>query len=148
MTTSSHTDSRAAGASLPRMFGQRDYLLPDTVHTNIPRQHYEGAPGMWAYARGLLVETCRVLPATPVGLFYRVCTDSVGNTAAVVVTAIARDDNNDIVTVIWRQEHGMAEAGPIGWQLTIDGAVPHNGSGRVRPSPPILATIISRTVNG
>lgn len=49
------TDSPAEQTSRPRVFGQRDYTLPDSVRTNIPRQHYDGAPRLWAYARGLLI---------------------------------------------------------------------------------------------
>lgn len=36
--------SRATTFARPRMFGQRDYLLPNTVHSNIPRQHGDGEP--------------------------------------------------------------------------------------------------------
>jgi hypothetical protein len=145
MTTNSH----AAETALPRMFGQRDYRLPDSVQTNISRQHYDGAPGMWDYARGLLIETCLVLPWTPLTLFLGVEPFNDEETSAVVVTIVAQDENRDIVTVVWRQDHGVGAQGQDVWQLTINGAVHHHrGSTHVRPSPPILASIIRDTING
>ena len=147
------SDSRAEHTPRPRMFGQRDYTLPDTVRTNIPRQHYDGAPGLWAYARGLLIETCYALPWTPLALFVGVETDDADNTTAVVVTIIAKDEttghNNDIVTVVWRQDRDPGDQGHGVWQLTVNGAVRrHPGSTHVRPSPPILAGIIRDAING
>lgn len=153
---------QAANTVRPRMFGRGDYMLPPTVQTNIPRQHYHGAPGLWAYARGFLVETCYALPWTPVALFVRVHSDnSTDDTTAVVLTMIARDEDNEVVTVVWRQEYDTtstpdnnkpsnsqpsSDRTATTWQLTIDGAVPHQGTGGVRPSPPILADIIRRAV--
>jgi hypothetical protein len=94
------------------MFGQRDYTLPHTVQTNIPPQRYEGEPGMWAYARGLLIETCYALPWTPLSLFVGVEPLNDNNTSALVLTIVAKDENKDsdrdIVTVVWRQDHGGA----------------------------------------
>ena len=147
------TDSRTDQAARPRMFGQRDYVLPDSVRTNISRQHYDGAPGLWTYARGLLIETCYALPWTPLALFVSVETDNDDNTTAVVLTLIAKDentdDNNDIVTVVWRQDHGAGSQDHDVWQLTINGAVRRRpGSTHVRPSPPILAAIIRDAING
>jgi hypothetical protein len=134
------TDSQATATAQPRLFGQPRYVLPDTVHTNISRQHYDGAPGLWAYARGLLVETSHAPSWTPVALYVRVCTDSSDNTTAVVLTLIARDENNQIVTVVWRQEHGTGDRTSNGWQFTIDGVVPHQSTGRLRPSPSVSPT--------
>lgn len=127
---------QATNTARPRMFGQGDYVLPHTVQTNIPRQHYHGAPGLWAYARGVLVETCYALPWTPIALFVRVhADDSTDGTTAVALTMIARDEDNEVVTVVWRQEYGTTDtpcshqpnSGRTGtaWQLTIDGTVPH-----------------------
>jgi hypothetical protein len=147
------TDSRTEQAARPRMFGQRAYTLPDSVRTNIPRQHYDGAPGLWAYARGLLIETCYAMPWTPLALFVGVEPDNDDSTTAVVLTIIAKDEstvyNNNIVTVVWRQDHDLGGRGNGAWQLTINGAVRrHPGSTHVRPSPPILAGIIRDAVNG
>lgn len=149
MTTDSH-----ATTTRPRMFGQRDYILPDTVQSNIYPQHYDGAPGLWAYARALLIETCDALAWTPLSLFVGVEFDTdTDDTTAVVLTIVARDEHQDrtkdVVTVVWRQDYGTGAQGRDVWQLTINGAVRHHpGSTHVRPSPPILATIIRDAVNG
>lgn len=86
---------------------------------------------------------------------------STDDTSAVVLTMIACDEGNEVVTVVWRQDYGTTDhpnsnqpssgrmgSGRMGtaWRLTIDGAVPHQGTGGVRPSPPILADIIRRAV--
>jgi hypothetical protein len=130
------------------MFGQAMYVLPETVQANISRQHYHGAPGLWEYARGVLVETSRALRGMPLAVFSRVEADDSERTTAVVITAVARAENNDVVTVVWRQEyHGDEQES--GWLLTVNGVVPHDqGTGRVRPAPPFLADIVFRAVNG
>lgn len=47
------------------------------------------------------------------------------------------------------QPYGTGAQGRDVWQLAINGAVRHHpGSTHVRPSPPILATIIRDAVNG
>ncbi|OLF08572.1 hypothetical protein [Actinophytocola xanthii] len=73
-----------------------------------------------------------------------------------MLTMIARDEDNEVVAVVWRQEYGTTDPPSshqpnssrtgTGWQLTIDGAVPHQGTGGVRPSPPILADIIRHAI--
>lgn len=138
--------SRTADTAQPRMFGQRVYVLPDTVQSDIPRRAVAGEYGRWTYARAVLVEICDALQYTPVALYDRLCTDSIGNPAAVVITVIARDENDEIVTVVWRQDRGLNGHGPNGWELTINGAVPDGGTGRLRPSPPMLADIIRRAI--
>lgn len=139
--------SRTADTAKPRMFGQHEYVLPDTVQSNVPQHASDDEPARFAYARGLLVALSRLLPCTPLSLYVRLCTDSVGNPAAVVITVIAMDENDEILTVVWRQERGLAALGPNDWQLTINGAVPHGGTGRIRPAPPMLATIVGRALN-
>jgi hypothetical protein len=117
--------SRTTTFAQPRMFGKRDYLLPHTVHSNIPHQHGDGEPVLWAYAGGLLLETCYALPLTPLALFVGAETDTDGDTTAVVLTIVATDENTDrktgsegIVTVVWRQDRGTGAQGRDVWQLT------------------------------
>ena len=111
MTTDSH-----ATTTRPRKFGQRDYILPDTVQSNIYPQHYDGAPGLWAYARALLIETCDALAWTPLSLFVGVEFDNdTDDTTAVVLTIVARDEHQDrtkdVVTVVWRQDYSTGSPG-------------------------------------
>jgi hypothetical protein len=143
-----HTSgSRSADTAQPRMFGQHGYVLPNTVRSNVARHASANEPTRFAYARGFLVELNRLLSYRPLSLYVRLCTDSVGNPTAVVITVIAVDENDEILTVVWRQERGLDALGPNDWQLTINGAVPHGGTGRLRPAPPMFATIVSRALN-
>lgn len=95
------------------------------------------------------------MPLTPLALFVGVETDTDGDTTAVVLTIVAKDENTDretgsedIVTVVWRQDRGTGAQGRDVWQLTINAAAHHHpGSRHVRPSPPILASIIRDALN-
>jgi hypothetical protein len=148
MTSNTQTGS----AGRPRRFGQHTYVLPASVQSNIPPYPSRDEVGRCAYARGLLVEISRTLPCTPLALYVRLCTDHIGNPTAVVITVIAQDEHDEILTIVWRQERGLNALGPNHWQLTINGAIPHrgtDGSDRRRhgwptssaaPSPPDPAT--------
>ncbi len=128
--------------SSPRLFGQRDYVLPDEVHTNLPRQRYDGEPGGWHRARGLLIELCRELGATPQALYHQPLETPEGNPDGVVVTAIVKHSGR-FTTVVWRQqEHqpGRRQRQPS-WQLTVNGLTPPHGTGHVSPAPPWLARL-------
>jgi hypothetical protein len=125
------------------MFGQRDYVLPAEVHTNLPRQGYDGEPGGWNRARGLLMELAWALGATPEALYHRPLETPEGNPDGVVVTAIVKDSRHSITTVVFRrQEHqpGNRQRRPW-WQLTVNGTTPPQGTGHVSPAPPWLARI-------
>jgi hypothetical protein len=43
----------------------RSYALPDSVDSNLPHRGNVDGPGAWAVARGVLVELCRALDASP-----------------------------------------------------------------------------------
>jgi hypothetical protein len=118
------------------MFGQPDYVLPDDVHTNLPRQGYHGEPAGWRRARGLLIELARAVQASPVALYLCPLETSDGDPDGVAVTAIVRDAHRLITTVVWRH---MID--PQRWQLSINGSTPPDCSGRVAPSPPWLARL-------
>lgn len=150
MTTDTTSPSQPTEpAAAPRMFGQRTYVLPDEVHTNLPRQGYDAEPPGWNRARGLLVELCRELAATPIALYHRPLETPTGNPNGVVVTAIVRDSHNQIVTVVWRrQHHPRRRWHQQGWQLTVNGVTPPRGHGLVPAAPPWLARIARSVIDG
>lgn len=133
----------------PRMFGQRDYVLPAEVHTNLPRQGYDGEPAGWHRARGLLIELGHALQAAPLVLLHRPLETPEGNPDGVVITAIVTDSRGRHTTVVLRQqEHptGRRERRPS-WQLTINGVTPRLGTGRVLPAPPWLARLATTALD-
>jgi hypothetical protein len=65
----------------------------------------------------------------------------------VVVTAIVRDRQGEIVTVVWRRQlHPLRRGQRRGWQLTVNGITPPHGHGTVPPAPPWLARIACRVI--
>lgn len=136
-------------SSAPRMFGQRDYVLPAEVHTNLPHQGYDGEPGGWHRARGLLMELSWALDATPEALIYRPLETPEGNPDGVVVTAIVQDNRGQHTTVVLReQEHPQGSRKRLpSWQLTVNGKTPGLGSGRRVPAPPWLARLVTTAID-
>ena len=134
----------------PRMFGQRSYLLPDDVHTNLPHSpSHDTEPGEWHRARGLLIELCWQLDATPVALYLRSLRTPTGNPDGVVVTAIARDQHDQIHTVVWR--HQLHPCGPAlqpEGQLTVNGMTPPRSTGKLPPTAPWLARLATSILHG
>jgi hypothetical protein len=112
----------------------RSYLLPDNVKTNIPRRGYPGSYGAHDWARGHLVELHQRLGGTALSLHYRELLTRhphddpqrvpnhlpVGNE----VTVRLRDHDDQLVTVVTREE--WAPYGPRGdqWQATVNGEIP------------------------
>jgi hypothetical protein len=134
----------------PRMFGQRSYVLPDDVHTNLPHRPSDDAePGEWHRARGLLIELCRQLDATPVALYLRSLRTPIGNPDGVVVTAIARDQHDQIHTVVWRHQlHPQGPALQPEGHLTVDGMDPPYSTGKVPPTAPWMARLAVSILDG
>lgn len=138
----------------------RSYVLPDDVGTNIPSRGYVGSLGAHDWARGHLVELCQRLSGAPVSVHYRellTCHPHedpdttpahlpVGNE----VTAVLRDHDGQLVTVVTRDE--SAPYGPRGdyWQVTVNGEIPTDaddpalrGVHAYPPSLPFLAHLVA-----
>src|SRR5262245_2173113 len=77
--------------------------LPDTVHTNIPRQPQPAGDATANHARGILVHLSRDLHGTPIALYHQPLKTRTGDTIGSVVTAIARDHDDQLITVVWRE---------------------------------------------
>lgn len=124
---------------------RRSYLLPDTVHSTIPRRPQPAEIGAHWVARGLLVETAAALHATPHRLTYREeRLASGGHDDVVSITALLTLPGGGLPTptvVALRYGH-LASYGGDFWQLTVDGAVPAGGAGVHLPSPAALARIV------
>lgn len=139
------TSAQPTPLSQPPLFGQDRYVLPDGVHTNLPRHGYDGEPGSWERARGLLLELGRQLSATPVALYHQPQYARGGNPAGLVVTAIVRRGDGQITTVIVRLHEGPVDGTyQRSWQVIVDG-VTHPG-GRVLASPPLLAQFVAQAL--
>ncbi|MFI6029474.1 hypothetical protein [Amycolatopsis magusensis] len=138
---------------------RRSYLLPEQVETNIPRRGYLGSYGAHDWARGHLVELHRRLGGVPLSLHYRELLTRlphedpkrvpehlpVGNE----VTAVLRDPDGQLVTVITRDER--APYGPRGdyWEVSVNGEIPVDGDDPALtghhaypPSLPFLAFLV------
>ncbi|WP_103337704.1 hypothetical protein [Amycolatopsis sp. CA-126428] len=125
----------------------RSYVLPESVVCNIPRRGSLGSYGAWNVARGVLVELCLALPATPVSLLYdepaqrRNCMR-----VAIRITAHARRADGQDVRVIYRSERTDAEPWPEFWSVAVNGFIPASGRDVRRPSPPWIAHIAAHTL--
>ncbi|UJW32534.1 hypothetical protein L3Q67_01725 [Saccharothrix sp. AJ9571] len=125
----------------------RSYLLPDTVDSNIPRRGGLGEPGAWNVARGLLVELCRALAATPISLRYQELeTRRSRAPIGIRVTAAALRDHRR-VTAIYRRENAPYSTRGDYWLLTVNGLLDPDGEGVHPPSLPRIATIARRTLD-
>lgn len=125
----------------------RSYLLPKSVACNIPHRGSLDGYGAWNVARGILVELCRALPATPVSLLYDEPVQRRDHTRiALRITAHARRTDGLDVIVIYRNEHGDAEPWPEFWSIAVNGFIPATGHDVRRPSPPWIAHTARETL--
>jgi hypothetical protein len=117
------------------------YVLPDFVKTAIPPHHDEQRSGLGVHewARGVLIELCRLFRATPVSLDYVEHVDPVTrnhqrSAIKAVITESATVTNNSAdknetsdgpvatppdLTVEY--SFGPVDNGRITWDLTVDG---------------------------
>ncbi len=115
----------------------RSYLLPESVTCNIPRRRSLDGYGAHNVARGVLVELCRALPATPVSLLYDEPVQRRDWTrTAIRITAHARCADGRDVRVIYRSERNDTEPRAEFWSIAVNGFIPATGHDVVRPSPP------------
>ncbi|MEV4049551.1 hypothetical protein AB0J55_00025 [Amycolatopsis sp. NPDC049688] len=125
----------------------RSYVLPESVACNIPRRGSLDGYGAWNLARGVLVELCHALPATPVSLLYD---EPVQRRdwmrIAIRITAHARRADGQDVRVIYRSERTDAEPWPEFWSVAVNGFIPAFGRNVRRPSPPWIAHIAVQTL--
>ncbi|WIV60650.1 hypothetical protein [Amycolatopsis nalaikhensis] len=125
----------------------RSYVLPESVACNIPRHGSLDDLGAWNVARGVLVELCRALPATPVSLLYDEPVQRRDRTrTAIRVTARARRRDGRDVIVIYRSEHTDAAPWPDFWSVAVNGFIPASGRDVRRPSPPWIAHTAAQTL--
>ncbi|MEV6644321.1 hypothetical protein [Amycolatopsis sp. NPDC051371] len=125
----------------------RSYLLPESVTCNIPHRGSIDGYGAWNTARGVLVELCRTLPATPVSLLYDEPVQRRDRTrVAIRITARARRTDGQDVIVIYRSERGHATPRPEFWSIAVNGFIPASGHGARRPSPPWIAHTAHQTL--
>ncbi|WP_410598008.1 hypothetical protein [Amycolatopsis sp. lyj-23] len=125
----------------------RSYVLPESVVCNIPHRGSLLDYGAWNVARGVLVELCRALPATPVSLLYDEPVQRRNRMrVAIRITAHARRADGQDVRVIYRSERTDAEPWPEFWSVAVNGFIPAAGRDVRRPSPPWIAHIAARTL--
>jgi hypothetical protein len=125
----------------------RSYVLPESVACNIPRRGNLDDLGAWNVARGVLVELCRALPATPVSLLYDEPVQRRDWTRiAIRVTARARRRDGRDVIVIYRSERTDAAPWPDFWSVAVNGFIPASGRDVRRPSPPWIAHTAAQTL--
>jgi hypothetical protein len=125
----------------------RSYLLPESVTCNIPHCGRLGDYGAWNVARGILVELCRALPATPISLLYDEPLQRRDPTRITKrITAHARRADGQDVRVIYRSERGDTEPWPEFWSIAVNGFIPASGRDVVRPSPPWIAHTARKTL--
>jgi hypothetical protein len=118
---------------------RRSYLLPDTAASNIPQRPAPGEPGAYNHARGLLVELSRALRGEPTSLRYTDrCEPTTRRHVDTEVTATVTTASGPVTVVL---THGSAPESPRGdhWQITVNGRIPDDGTGRHLPSLPALA---------
>ncbi|WIV52866.1 hypothetical protein [Amycolatopsis nalaikhensis] len=126
----------------------RSYALPESVACNIPHRGSLDGYGAWNVARGVLVELCRALPATPVSLLYDEPVQRRNRMrVAIRITAHARRCDGQDVRVIYRSERTDAEPWTEFWSIAVNGLIPASGHDGVRPSPPWIAHIAAQTLH-
>jgi hypothetical protein len=125
----------------------RSYVLPESVACNIPHRGSLLDYGAWNLARGVLVELCRALSATPISLLYDEPVQRRNRMrVAIRITAHAwRADGQD-VRVIYRSERTDTEPWPEFWSVAVNGFIPASGRDVRRPSPPWIAYTAVRTL--
>ncbi len=124
----------------------RSYLLPDTVVSNIPRRGNLGEFGAWNAARGVLVELCRALDATPISLRYQdLVVPRTRHPIGMRVTAHARRRTGRDVILVYRRESAPYGRRGDYWSVAINGLIPGEGSGAQPPSLPWLGHLARYT---
>ncbi|WP_284740266.1 hypothetical protein [Amycolatopsis sp. RTGN1] len=122
-------------------------MLPESVACNISRRGGLDDYGAWNVARGVLVELCRALPATPVSLLYDETVQRRDRMrVAIRITAHARRTDGQDVIVIYRSERSDIEPWPEFWSVVVNGFVPASGHDVRRPSPPWIAHTAAQTL--
>ncbi|MBE8524213.1 hypothetical protein ILP97_43200 [Amycolatopsis sp. H6(2020)] len=125
----------------------RSYVLPESVACNIPHRGSLDGYGAWNTARGVLVELCRALPATPVSLLYDEPVQRRDRMrVAIRITARARRVDGQDVIVIYRSERTDTEPWPEFWSVAVNGFIPASGRDVRRPSPPWIAHTAAQTL--
>jgi len=125
----------------------RSYVLPESVTCNIPHRGSLDGYGSWNVARGVLVELCRALPATPVSLLYEEPAQRRHRMrVAIRITAHARRADGQDVRVIYRSERTDAEPWPEFRSVAVNGFIPASGREVRRPSPPWIAHTAAHTL--
>ncbi|WP_214406334.1 hypothetical protein [Pseudonocardia lacus] len=115
---------------------RRSHLLPDDVVCNIPRRSFPGEYGAWNIARGLLVETCRVIGARPLALHQ---TDDVDSSPDAISTSITtarfRMRTGREAEFIATRRSGVATDRLDSWTISVNGrSLPHES--RLNPPSP------------
>lgn len=119
------------------------FLLPETVHSNIPNRPGEGDYGSWWFARGFLVETARYLKGHPTGLRYDEREHDGG--CITVEISIAVDAHHGPVTASFTYTSGNHQIRDS-WRLSVnEQPVAEGGSGT--PSPKAIGNAVWRTVH-
>lgn len=92
------------------------YLLPDTVEANLHRHRTLGEVGVHEWARGTLIELCRVLDAEPLAVHYDepVHPDTRVMVASIVTATVGHHDRQVITTLT--RIPGDRDA----WDLVVD----------------------------
>ncbi|WP_328442831.1 hypothetical protein [Amycolatopsis sp. NBC_00438] len=125
----------------------RSYVLPESVACNIPHRGSLNDYGAWNDARGVLVELCRALPATPISLLYDEPVQRRNRMRiAIRITAHARRGDGQDVRVIYRSERTDTAPWPDFWSVAVNGLIPASGRGVRRPSPPWIAHTAAHTL--
>ncbi len=125
----------------------RSYVLPESVTCNIPLCGSLEGYGAWNLARGILVELCRALPATPISLLYDepVRRRDLTRIAKRITARARRADGQDVI-VIYRSERCDTEPWPEFWSIAVNGFIPATGCDVARPSPPWIAHTARETL--
>jgi hypothetical protein len=115
-------------------------VLPESVTCNIPHRGSLDGYGSWNLARGILVELCRALPATPVALLYDEPVQRRDRMrVAIRITAHARRADGQDVRVIYPSQRRDTEPWTEFWSIAVNGFIPAAGHDVRRPSPPWIA---------
>ncbi len=124
----------------------RSYVLPEHVCCNIPRSGSVGMYGAHNWARGLLVELCRYLPADPVALHYTCVELDARHGVQTVTASVTRHDGRPLQVQVRLHGHydgrGDHEDRDDDWALSIDGVAFPAESRRYPPSLPFQGHLV------
>lgn len=125
----------------------RCYVLFDEVACNIPRWGAVGECGAWNHARGLLVELCRFLDATPVSLDYQELSNpQTGEPCGREITAVV-DRGGRRVEVVSHRESDLYDQRGDYWRLSVNSKTREDWCARHPPSLPFIANFVRRYLN-